>query len=198
MGINLEYDSGQTPIDPEEKRGLLIKSITNRKELDEHEQLNIENAIEWTLKKKFKKEELLGIPFVLELHKKMFGQVWNWAGKFRNSNKNIGVDKFQIQPKLKLLIDDCKYWVENKIFPEDEIAIRFKHRLVSIHPFVNGNGRHSRLTGDVIVNKVFQIPVFTWGSKLVVSGDDLINIYLNSLRNADNGDYTKLLLFARS
>lgn len=199
MGLNLEYADGQTPIDPEERSGLLIKTITTRGELDEHEQLNIEDALEWTLKKNFKREEILTEKFIRDLHKKMFGKVWRWAGIFRNSNKNIGVDKFQISIQLKNLLDDCRYWINNKTFSEDEIAIRFKHKLVSIHLFPNGNGRHSRLIADVIISKVFHKPVFTWGSQSNLSDDKKLRaLYLKSLREADNGNYTKLISFSRS
>jgi Fic-DOC domain mobile mystery protein B len=198
MGLNLEYDEGQTPIDPEERRGLLIKTISTRKELDEHEQLNIEDALEWTLKKNFTGKEILTEKFIRDLHKKMFDKVWRWAGTFRNSNKNIGVDKFQIPMQLKNLFDDCRYWIDNKIFLEDEIAIRFKHKLVSIHLFPNGNGRHSRLMADVLISKVFHKPVFTWGMHNKQSDDQIRALYLKSLREADNGNYTKLISFSRS
>src|SRR5690242_20520480 len=96
MGLELQYEEGQTPLDDDEKEGLLIKSITTRGELDEQEQLNIEAAVEWTLKKKFSAADTFTEEFVNELHEKMYGKVWRWAGEFRKSNKNIGVDKFQI------------------------------------------------------------------------------------------------------
>jgi Fic-DOC domain mobile mystery protein B len=198
MGLNLEYTEGQTPIDIEERNGLLIKTISNRKELNEHEQLNIEEAIEWTLKRKFKKIDILSEKFLRDLHKKMFERVWNWAGNFRDSDKNIGVDKFQIPVKIKQLLDDCNYWIENNIFLADEIAIRFKHKLVSIHPFPNGNGRHSRLIADVIISKIFHKPVFGWGNKSSLSDIELRAFYLKSLQEADNGNYENLLLFSRS
>ena len=198
MGLNLEYTEVQTPIDPEERNGLLIKTITTRRELDEHEQLNIEDALEWTLKKNFKGEEILTEKFIRDLHKKMFDKVWRWAGIFRDSNKNLGVDKFQIPTYLKNLLDDCKYWIENKIFSEDEISIRFKHKLVSIHLFPNGNGRHSRLMADVIISKIFCKPVYTWGSQTISDDNKLRALYLKSLREADNGVYSKLILFSRS
>ncbi len=98
----------------------------------------------------------------------MFSDIWEWAGEFRNSNKNIGVDKFTIGIELKKLLDDCKYWIGNKIFSEDEIAVRLSHRMVLIHPFTNGNGRHSRLIADVLITKVFGKTYFTWGSKNLV------------------------------
>lgn len=109
MGLELEYIEGQTPIDEEEKEGLKIKTISTRDELDEFEQKNIEQAIEWTIRKKFRMEEILTEEFILEVHKRMFNAVWNWAGKIRKTNKNIGVDKFQISMELRKVLDDCKY-----------------------------------------------------------------------------------------
>jgi Fic-DOC domain mobile mystery protein B len=156
MGLDLIYLAGQTPIDENEKEGLLIKTISNRSELNEFEQINIEKATIWSLGRKFNIDRILTEAFIKELHKKMFEDVWNWAGQFRTSNKNIGVDKFDIKTELKILFDDCKYWIQNKIFSEDEISIRFSHRIVKIHPFPNGNGRHSRLIADILVSHVFK------------------------------------------
>src|ERR1019366_1532439 len=110
MGIDFAYGDGQTPLDEEEKEGLLIPTITTRGELDEFEQLNIQKAVEWTLRRKFKKENVLTEEFIKDLHKRMLGEVWRWAGTFRNSNKNIGIDRFQIGTELKKLLDDTKYW----------------------------------------------------------------------------------------
>ncbi len=151
MGLDLEYIKGQTPIDEEEKEGLKIKTISTRGELDEFEQSNIEEAIEWSMKSKFSPDHILTVKFIKEVHRKMFSEVWNWAGTFRNPNKNIGVDKHQIHSQLLSMLDDCKFWINNKTYGEDEIAVRFKDRLVKIHPFPNGNGRHSRLCADILI-----------------------------------------------
>jgi Fic-DOC domain mobile mystery protein B len=153
MGLTPEYIEGQTPLDDDEQEGLLITTITTRGELDEFEQLNIEEAIIWSLRRSFKLEDVFTESFIITLHIKMYGNVWKWAGEFRKSNKNIGVDKFEISVELNKLLNDTTYWIENKIFEPDEIAIRFKHRLVSIHCFPNGNGRHSRLIADIIIEK---------------------------------------------
>ena len=197
MGLELEYINGQTPLDPDEMEGLKIPTITTRGELDEFEQLNIEKAVEWTLKNKFKKERILTEEFIKNLHKRMFGDVWNWAGEFRTTNKNIGVDKFMIPIELKNLIEDTKYWIKNNTFQPDEIAIRFNHRIVKIHLFPNGNGRHSRLIGDILINHVFDQKVFSWGGKNLQTKGEARTKYLDALRYADNNDYTKLLEFAR-
>jgi Fic-DOC domain mobile mystery protein B len=198
MGLELNYINGQTPLDEDEKEGLLIKTISTLGELDEFEQLNIDEARIWLLKTKLDIDKILTEEFIKELHIKMFGTVWRWAGSFRNSNKNIGVDKFEIPIHLRNLINDTKYWIENKTFSEDEIAIRFSHRLVQIHLFPNGNGRHSRLIADVLINKGFGKEEFTWGSTNLTAAGSVRTSYLTALRNADNGNFADLITFARS
>jgi len=198
MGIDFEYGEGQTPLDEEEKEGLLISTITTRGELDEFEQLNIQKAVEWTLRRKFRKEKILTEEFIKDLHKRMFGEIWRWAGTFRNSNKNIGIDRFQIGIELKKLLDDTKYWIEHQSYKPDEIAIHFKHRIVSIHCFANGNGRHSRLIADIIINHLFSMPVYAWGSSDLVKPDEVRKSYLTALRTADKGDINLLITFART
>jgi Fic-DOC domain mobile mystery protein B len=198
MGLDLNYIDGQTPLDEEEKEGLLISTIATREELDEFEQQNIEEAIRWTLGKKFKPEKLLTEAFIKDIHKRMYKDVWKWAGAFRKTNKNIGVDRWRVAIELKNLLEDAKFWIENNTYSPDEIAIRFKHRIVSVHCFSNGNGRHSRLLADIIVEKLFHGVVFTWGAENLSKESENRRGYLNSLKLADKGDYTELLLFARS
>ena len=143
MGLDLDYTDGQTPLDEDEKDGLLIPIITTRGELDEFEQLSVEKANEWLLSRKLSIEKILTIEFVKDLHRRMFADIWEWAGEFRKTEKNIGVDPVTIPIELRNLLDDCKYWIDNKVFDEDEIAVRLSHRLVWIHPFSNGNGNTS-------------------------------------------------------
>lgn len=197
MGLNLEYIDGQTPLDEDEKDGLLINSISTRGELDEFEQQNIESAIQWILTRKFKNEQIFTEAFIQDLHKRMYGQVWQWAGKYRRTNKNIGVDKLQIPVDLKALLDDAMYWITNDIFPPDEVAIRFKHKLVSIHCFPNGNGRHSRLMADIIIEKIYNQPVFTWGGANSSNENDIRDKYLRAIKAADKGEFSLLLEFVR-
>lgn len=198
MGLALEYDEGQTPLSEEEKEGLRIKTITTHAELDEHEQLNIEKAIEWTIKTKFKKEQILTEEFIKKLHKKMLGNVWSWAGEFRKSEKNIGVKWITIGVELKILLGDTKYWIENEIFQSDEIAVRFKHRLVNIHCFPNGNGRHSRIMADVIMESLFNKNPFSWNQSNMVKADQTRKNYINAIREGDQGNIEPLLNFAKS
>ena len=198
MGLDLDYTGGQTLIDEDEKAGLRIPTITTRGDLDEFEQQNIESAIQWTMSRGFSAAEILTEEFVRRLHKRMFGNVWSWGGEFRRTNKNIGVDKFQIRIELRHLLNDARYWIEHGTYPEDEIAVRFKHRLVAIHCFANGNGRHSRLMADVLIGKGFRRSVFTWGSALLSQAGEPRSAYLQALRCADAGDIAPLVAFARS
>ncbi|HCS21446.1 MAG TPA: mobile mystery protein B [Bacteroidetes bacterium] len=198
MGLDFELADGQTPLTEEEKDGLLISSITTHGELDEFEQLNIEKAIQWSLSRKFKKDEILTEAFIKLVHKKMYAEVWAWAGEFRRTNKNIGVDMHQVPIQLRLLLDDCEYWIEKGIYPPDEIAVRFKHRIVSIHCFSNGNGRHSRMMGDLIIEKIFERPVFTWGATISLKQDGgARREYLAAVKSADKNDFKPLMEFAR-
>ena len=198
MGLDLEYIEGQTPLDEEEKDGLLIATISTRRELDEFEQQNIEQAIQWVLTHSFKTATIFTEDFNRTVHKRMYGDVWAWAGDFRKTNKNMGIDRWQIPNALRHLCDDAKYWMENNTYPPDEIAVRFKHRIVSIHCFPNGNGRHSRLMADIIIEKVFKQPIFTWGTGSLSKDLDIRSIYLSAVKVADKGNIEPLLIFARS
>jgi Fic-DOC domain mobile mystery protein B len=198
MGLNSDYIDGQTPLNEEEQNGLLIPSITTREELDEFEQLNIEKAIQWTFGKKWKAEQLFSEKFVKDLHKRMYGEVWKWAGAFRESEKNLGIKSYLIPTELKVLLDDAIFWVQNDTYSPDELAIRFKHRLVSIHCFSNGNGRHSRLMADLIMEKLFNATFFSWGSSNLVKATDTRKAYIKAVKMADKQDLQPLIVFAKS
>ncbi len=197
MGLNLKYEDGQTPLNENEKEGLKIKSITTQNELDEFEQLNIEKAVEWTIHTKLKPEKIWTEKFIKDVHKKMYGDVWKWAGEFRKSDKNIGIKWTQIGAELKNLLDDSKYWIENKTYPPEEIAIRFKHRIVAIHCFPNGNGRHSRMMADIIIESIFGKEIFSWHKSNMVKADETRKNYIRALREADNGNINPLIEFAK-
>lgn len=198
MGLEFVYEDGQTPLSEEEKEGILIKSITTHGELDEHEQLNIEEAIAWTMSLKLKKDRILTEDFIKTLHKKMLGKVWRWAGEFRRSEKNIGVKWINIGIDLRTLLGDTDYWIENKTYPADEIAIRFKHRLVNIHCFPNGNGRHSRIMADIIIESIFGKDIFTWNHSNMVQANETRAEYISSIREGDKGNIQPLINFART
>lgn len=198
MGLEIKYFEGQTALDEEEKEGLKIKLITTKKELDQFEQLNIEKAVEWTIHNKFKAEKIISEKFIKDLHKKMYGDVWKWAGKFRKTNKNIGVKWTQIDIEIKKLIEDTRFWLKNNTYSPQEIAIRFKHRIVLIHCFPNGNGRHSRLMADIIIESVFGKDIFSWHKSNMIKADETRKKYIISLKEADKGNIKPLLDFAQN
>lgn len=193
--LEIKYQQGATPLDPNELAGLIPNYITTQGELNQLERENILWAATWVLGKT--NHDCINISFCLDLHKRMFSKVWKWAGKTRLTDKNIGVPKEQILTKLKILFDDTEFWIQEKTYDFDEIAARFHHRLVSIHAFPNGNGRHARLLTEVIqiVNGETN---FTWGSSdLFSSESDSRKDYLAALRSADKGDLTALIKFVR-
>jgi len=197
MGITLDYIDGQTPLDEEEKNGLKLKSITTQGELDQFEQLNIEKAIEWIISTHLKPERIVSEKFVKQLHKKMYGDVWQWAGNFRETNKNIGIHWTQIDITLRTLLDDTRYWIEHMTFLPEEISIRFKHRLVAIHCFPNGNERHSRVMADTIMESIFNKAPFSWNKSNMVKADETRKQYIEALKKADNGHINPLVEFAK-
>jgi Fic-DOC domain mobile mystery protein B len=199
MAIQLNYPPGATPLDGDELASLIPGHITTQGELNEWEQLNIVQGENWARKQR---KAILNEGFLRQLHKQMFGETWKWAGEFRKSDKNIGVDWLKIGVELKKLLDDTHYQIEHASYPPDEIGVRFHHRLVAIHPFPNGNGRHARLMADLLVERLGQSR-FTWGRRSLVD-TSLIDAtpirqhYIAALQAADRRDITPLLVFARS
>lgn len=198
MGLILDYHYGQTPLSEEETDGLRIKSIATHGELDEFEQLNIQKAVQWAMSKRFTQPTILTEQFIKKVHRQMFSEVWKWAGTFRQSEKNLGVAWHQIGLDLRQLLDDTNFWIANSTFPPDEIVLRFKHRLVSIHCFPNGNGRHARLIADIMIENIFELPIFNWNNSNIVRPDETRNNYITALKAADNGSIKELIAFARA
>lgn len=190
------FPPGASPLDPDEAKGLIPSHITKKSELDLLEQANILDAYDWAFRKKHK--NILGEDFLFMLHKRMFQNVWKWAGNIRNSEKNIGVPVFQIRVDLKNLIENIKTWIEFNSYPPEEIAVRFHHRLVFIHPFPNGNGRHSRLATDILLVQIFGLERFTWGSKNLGEVSEVRKTYIKALKEADAGNYASLMDFVKS
>ncbi len=191
----IEYPEGATPLDHDEMEGFKFTHITTKEELDHLEQGNIQMGLGWLSRSRNK--DILNEKFIRELHKRLFGEVWDWAGTFRTTGKNIGVDAAQIGVQLKMLLDDTSYWIINETYPAEEIAIRFHHKLVSIHPFPNGNGRHARIAADVLLTKVMNKKAIDWaGGYNLQSMGGRRKEYIDALRAADRGDYALLFAFA--
>ena len=197
--MNFEYPVGATPLNPDELTGLRLSHISNRVELDHQEQENILEAERWVFgNKEITTDELLSVDFIRELHKRMLCNVWQWAGEFRSSEKIIGVKSWAIEPALKNMIEDVKFWIEQEVYAADEIGARFHHCLVTVHPFVNGNGRHARIMVDLLLECLLHRPRFSWGHGNLTHTGDCRNEYISALRAADERDYEPLLGFVRS
>lgn len=191
---HLEYPPGATPLDPDEASGLIPDHIRTQSELDAWEQANIIEGLGWARRQK--RRELLEEEFVRELHRRMFGSTWRWAGTFRKTDKNIGVDWRYISIRLRDLLEDMKVQLAHAQEPADETILKFHHRLVCIHPFANGNGRHARVMADLLVERVGGIS-FSWGRTSLVAASNVRDAYLDALRAADQRDYSLLFRFAR-
>lgn len=187
-----------TPREPHEREGLLQTWITHRSDLNEAEQENIVEGAAWARgRRRLRLEQMLTEDFMRTLHKRMFGDVWRWAGTFRTTERNIGVQAYRIGMELTSLLGDTRYWIEHETFPPEEIAIRFHHRLVAIHPFPNGNGRHARLAADLLIQRLGGEP-FSWGGGSLADVGQQRARYVAALRAADNHDIGPLLEFARN
>ena len=184
---------GHTALPAEDRLGLIPTYISTRGELFDAEQRNIAEAL---LQRPPTIDQLLDDLYLRDLHQAMFGQVWTWAGRYRHLETNIGIDPSHISTEVRALVDDARAWVEHDVFDPDELGIRFHHRLVFIHPFPNGNGRHGRVAADYLMEALGH-ERFTWGIGLEVSTDNLRVAYLHALQQADRGDFAALLNFAR-
>jgi Fic-DOC domain mobile mystery protein B len=189
-----DADDGATPLAPEERNGLIPSHVTLRHELNELEQLNIIEADQWAFQRK---RNVLNEPFLRGLHRRMFNHVWSWAGQYRTTERNFGLPHYRILPEMMQIIDDVKYWIEHETYPPDEIAVRYHHRLVVVHPFANGNGRWSRMAADLLAVQLGRTR-FTWGSTNLQPVGELRRRYIDALHAADNHDMEPLIAFARS
>ena len=189
-----EEPDDATPLTPDERQGLIPSDITYRHELNRAEQENIARAQDWALSRR---RDLLTEKFVRELHRRMLGDVWRWAGDFRTKERNLGIPHHEVPVAMRELLDDVRAWVEHRTYPLDEIAVRFHHRLVLIHPFPNGNGRHARLLADLLILQSGGERL-TWGSANLQQAGDVRRRYIESLKSADDHDIGPLLAFARS
>jgi len=193
--VGLDNIAGQTPLDPDDLEGLKHPHVTTRGQLDQLEQANFQAGMIWLGRQK--SPAILAEEFVRQLHRQMFGEVWTWAGTYRLTEKNIGIDPRQIPTQLRNLLDDVRYWIDHETYPPMELALRFHHRLVYIHPFANGNGRFARIIADALLRRVLGEAPVDW-----TGGHDLQQMgarrerYIAALRAADGGDYSLLFEFA--
>lgn len=194
--MKFDYPDGATPIDPDEAKGLIPTHITTQGELNRWEQDNILEAKIWL--DKTKPTDILNEKYIKTLHRRMFKNVWKWAGQYRQSDKNIGISWYLVPESLQNLCDDTTLWMELEEDPPDLMAARFHHRLVSTHPFPNGNGRHAREMTNLLLKNILKQPEFTWGSVNLTASGCIRKQYIESLHAADGGNYEPLLAFVRT
>jgi Fic-DOC domain mobile mystery protein B len=194
--LNFELPDGATPLDPDAAAGL-IPSLNTQAELNEFEEANILKATLWARRSRILRREYPNVTALRRLHREMFDLTWTWAGQFRQTDTNIGVHWPFIQPELHNLCEDTRFWIEYASFEWVELGARFHHRLVSIHPFPNGNGRHARLATDTLLRQNGQRS-FTWGSQSLIPAGPTRTAYIAALHSADAGDIQPLMTFAVS
>jgi Fic-DOC domain mobile mystery protein B len=193
MIAQIEYAPGATPLDPDELGGLKFKHVTTRQEIDELEQANIESGLRWLARQK---GDVLTDDFAVKLHKRLFGDVWDWAGTFRKTGKNIGIDPINIHVELRTLMDDARYWAEHETYPAQEAAARLHHRLVEIHCFPNGNGRHARIMADTVLARIYGADPIDWAAGYNLQMlNERRTAYIAALKAADGEDFGPLLAF---
>lgn len=190
------HDDGQTPLDPDEIAGLRVP-VTTRAALNAVEGDNIADAVAWLARRRRTPEVVISEEFLRELHRRMLGQVWRWAGEYRRTDTNLGVPWTEIPIGMRQILDDAPVWIASGMDP-DQLAVLFGHRLVAVHPFPNGNGRHSRLASDCLAEALGRSP-FSWGRGAgIVTASGTRTRYLAALRAGDDGDMGPLVSFARS
>jgi Fic-DOC domain mobile mystery protein B len=192
----IDADEASTPLTPDERADLIPSHITNRDELNEFEARGVADADQWAFSRR--RGDLLSAEFLCQFHKRMFGEVWSWAGTYsKEVNRRIGVDYYLIEPQLRELLDAVRYWIDNKSYAPDEIAVRYHHRLAQIHPYPNGNGRLARLAADLLIAELGG-ERFTWGRANLVEAAQARRAYVHALHLADGNVIEPLIKFARS
>lgn len=194
MTIALEYPPGATPLDANELGGLKHEHITTQSELNELEQANIQSGLRWLAQQK---TDVLTDAFAIQLHEKLLGEVWDWAGKFRTTGKSVDfVKPIQVPVELRMLMDNAKHWAKNNTYEPIEAAVRFHHRLTQIHPFLNGNGRHARIMADEMLDRVYGAPKIDWaGGYDLQQMNERRAAYISALKAADQNDIGPLMKF---
>ncbi len=196
--INDHLPDGATPLSPDDTIDLIPSGISTRVQLDQFESTNIQQALQWAFSGKRKPKDLLTVDFCLRLHARMFDKTWRWAGQFRQREVNIGnTAPTMVSVALRNLCDDAKAWIDYDSYPTDEIGIRFHAKMVNIHPFTNGNGRHSRIMADLLLISLGR-PPFSWGNAQLNRQSNARTRYISAIRMTDKGNFSSLLEFARS
>ena len=188
-----------TPLAPDERDELIPATLATRADLNEWERENILGARKWALAtRQLRRHDPLTEDYLRRLHRKMFDHTWRWAGRFRTTERNLGLPVHQLVPAVRDLLDDARHWLTHETYDADEIAVRVHHRLVVVHPWPNGNGRHARLLADVLIARAGR-PPFGWGREMDLTMPGRARReYLGALRATDANGYAPIVAFARS
>lgn len=193
MGIEPEFLEGPTPLDPDEAEGL-IPSLSTQGELNEFEALNILEGATWARRSTKVRKALLDQATLRQIHNRMFGSTWRWAGKYRLTQMSIGCEAWRISSELKRLIDDVQSGLQFESYPPEEIAARFHHRIVWIHPFPNGNGRFARLATELLCEQSgWTLP--SRGASDLTRPREARKSYIKALQAADQHDHLPLMQY---
>lgn len=197
MTIKLEEPDGATPLTPDELLGLKVTTISTRGELNQLESENIIQGLTW-LSKRPRRVDVLTDDFARDLHRRLYGEVWAWAGQYRLTDKNIGVSVWTISSEMRNCLNDAKMWVERGVYDPLEAAARLHHRLVWIHPFPNGNGRWSRIMADALLERMDDSIFIDWANGTDLSVDSRHRqSYIDALRAADRYELDPLVDFVK-
>ena len=181
---------GETPID--DISGLKLKEVRTRKQLS---LVEAENVLKATMKYLAAKPNRRSAPFTvtwfLKLHRQMFGDVWEWAGKPRQVDLNLGAVWHHVEADLQILADDLEFWEKNWSDVLQQ-AVYLHHRAVRIHPFMNGNGRWARLLANIWL-RLHDCSVTQWPEQSIGTVSPVRDDYLAAIRSADNGDMIPLV-----
>lgn len=191
--VHFDTPEGATPI--EDAAGLLIEGVLTYAALNAVETENIIMAVNEHLRRRKRRGEFwLTEEYVRRVHHDMFDSVWEWAGRYRNAQLNIGVQASRVREEVGKVCQDAAYWDAQKENPMPvlERAVRLHHRLAWIHPFPNGNGRHARLLSDICLH-VHHHKLPDWPSSALGGAGDVRGAYLAALKKADGGDFGPLI-----
>ena len=195
MTLELQEPTGATPLTPDELLGLRAKHITTRGELNELEEENIIEGLTW-LDRRPKTFDFLSDSAARDVHKRLFGQVWDWAGVYRLTEKNIGVSVWQISTEMRTCLDDARYWRDNGTYEPLEAVARYHHKLVWVHPFANGNGRWARIMADAYLATIDPNKFLDWSGNGTLNSDSAHRArYIAALRAADAHEFEPLVEF---
>jgi Fic-DOC domain mobile mystery protein B len=186
---------GETPID--DISGLKPKGLTTRAQLNAVEARNMRKAVvRYLVIKPSRRQAPFTLEWCYKLHRQMFGEVWRWAGQKRTTELNIGVPFHRIDVDLKNLMADLAFWREKGEMDPIEQVARLHHRAVFIHPFLNGNGRWSRLLANIF-QKQSTDKLTIWPEETVGNASVIREEYLAAVRSGDKGDYNPLIALHR-